>query len=134
MSSDYRYILPDTQWIQSVEEALWERVSQKNSSLYMFFCTTEIPPTPPTQFCIIALWLYKIVHVEWKQYTYNNPLLTHIFLVWYPSLIIFFMCMIQFSLSIKSLFSLDFMDEKWNIKKPQISSYVSGNYCIVVIA
>ena len=43
---------------------------------------------------------------------------------------LFFMYTIQFSLSIKSLLGLDFMNEKWNIKKPQISSSVSGNYSV----
>lgn len=41
-----------------------------------------------------------------------------------------FLCTIQFSLSIKSLLGLDFMNEKWNIKKPQISSSVTGNYSV----
>lgn len=43
------------------------------------------------------------------------------------------MYMIQFSLSTKSLLSLDFMDKKWNIQRTKISSCVSDNYYIIVI-
>lgn len=97
-------------WIQSEGKGQWER-SRKYLWKPSFRWLRSIPLPTHTLISHYRLWLYKVARVEWKQYIYNNPLWTHIFLIWYSSLIIIFICRIQFSLSITPLPSLNFIDK-----------------------